>query len=102
MRADAGRRPSRVFANALVNSTWRNGHVENLHAGESRGYPIHCRRFAPSEERELMDFASGRLALKMTVCQRFAMERPQRPWEEQVIWRTFDGQLQLVEYVPTF
>jgi hypothetical protein len=49
-----------------------------------------------------MDFASGRLALKMTVCQRFAMERPQRPWEEQVIWRTFDGQLQLVEYVPTF
>jgi hypothetical protein len=84
-RANAGRRPSRVFANALVNSAWRNGPVESLHAGESLGYPIDCRRFAPSEEREPMDFASGRLALGMTVCLRLAMERPRRPWEEQVL-----------------
>jgi hypothetical protein len=39
----------------------------------------------PAEERALMAFASERLALGMTVCLQFAMERPRWPWPEQVL-----------------
>ena len=79
------RHPSRVLANALLNTAWRNGPVENIHAGGYRGYPLDQRRATPAEERELMAFVSERLPLGMTVCLQFAMERPQRPWPEQVL-----------------
>lgn len=85
VRADVMRHPSRVLANALLNTAWRNGPVEKIHAGGYRGYPLDERRATPAEERELMAFVSERLALGMTVCLQFAMERPQRPWPEQVL-----------------
>jgi len=85
VRADADRHPSRVLANALVNTAWRNGPVEDVHAGAFRGYPLDQRRVTLSEERELMAFGSERLALGMTVCLQFSMERPPRPWPEQVL-----------------
>ena len=84
-RSDVMRHPTRVLANALLNTAWRNGPVENIHAGGYRGYPLDQRRATPAEERELMVFVSERLALGMTVCLQFAMERPQRPWAEQVL-----------------
>jgi hypothetical protein len=85
VRADAECHPSRVLANALVNSAWRNGPVENIHAGDFRGYPLDQRRVTPAEERELMAFVSERLALGMTVCLQLALEQPRRPWPEQVL-----------------
>ena len=85
VRADVDRHPSRIFANALLNSAWRNGPVENIHAGEFYGYPLDQRRVTPAEERERMSIVSQRLALGMTVCLRFAMEQPRRPWTEQVL-----------------
>jgi len=85
VRADVELHPSRVLSNALVNCARRNGPVEDVHAGGFRGYPIDQRRVSPAEERELMVVASERLALGMTVCLRFAMERPVRPWPEQVL-----------------
>jgi hypothetical protein len=84
-RSDAARYPSRVFANALLNTAWRNGPVENIHAGGYQGYPLEQRRVTPAEEQELMAFVSERLAHGMTLCLQFAMERPQRPWPEQVL-----------------
>lgn len=85
VRGDVERYPSRVFANALLNTAWRNGPVESLHAGEYRGCPLDQRRMTLPEERELMAFASERLALGMTVCLQFAVEKPGRPWHEQVL-----------------
>ena len=85
MRGDADRHPSRLFANALLNTAWRNGPIENIHAGQFRGYPLDQRRMTHAEERELMAYASGRLALGMAVCQQFALEQPSRPWSEQVL-----------------
>jgi hypothetical protein len=85
VRADAARCPSRILANALVNTAWRNGPVENAHAGGYQGYPLDQRRVTPAEERELMAFVSERLAVGMTVCLQLAMERPQRSWSEQVL-----------------
>ncbi|MGH9365527.1 MAG: hypothetical protein ACRD1B_09750, partial [Thermoanaerobaculia bacterium] len=85
VRSDVARHPSRVLANALLNTAWRNGPVENIHAGGYRGYPLDQRRVTLAEERDLMAFASDRLALGMTVCLQFSMERPHRPWLEQVL-----------------
>ena len=85
VRADAERSPSRILANALVNTAWRNGPVEDVHAGRFQGYPLGRRRVKPAEERTLMGFTSNRMALGMTVCLQLAMERPQRPWAEQVL-----------------
>jgi hypothetical protein len=85
VRAEVERHPSRVLANALLNTAWRNGPVENIHAGDLRECPLDQRRIPPVEQRELMAFASERLALGMTVCLQFAMEQPRRPWPEQVL-----------------
>jgi hypothetical protein len=84
-RAEAERHPARVFANALVNTSWRNGPVESLHAGPVQGYPLEQRRATATEERALMRFASEGLALGMMVCRQLARERPARPWLEQVV-----------------
>jgi hypothetical protein len=40
VRADAEQHPSRLFANALLNTAWRDGPVESIHAGDFRGYPL--------------------------------------------------------------
>ncbi len=85
VRGDVERHAARVFANALLNTAWRNGPVEDIHAGDFRGYPLEQRRMTPAEEHELMASASGRLALGMTVCLQLATEQPRRPWPEQVL-----------------
>ena len=74
-----------MFANALVNIAWRNGPVENIHAGRLPLYPLSQRRVTPTEERELIRFASNGLAWGMTVCLLLARERFQRSWHEQVL-----------------
>ena len=83
--ADAERWPSRMFANALVNTAWRNGPVEDVHAGYVQGYPLAQRRVTPAEEQELMRFASDGMALGMTVCLQLTSERLGRSWPEQVL-----------------
>jgi len=40
VNADAERYPSRVLANALVNTAWRNGRVETVHTESIHGYPF--------------------------------------------------------------
>ena len=83
VRSDAERHPSRVFANALVNVAWRNGPVEDLHAGASRGYPLERRRITTAEERAVLDFAADRLTTGMDVCRSLSLEQT-RSWPEQV------------------
>jgi len=83
VRTKAERHPTRIFANALVNTAWRNGPVESIHAGRFRGYPLDQRRIAVMEERELI--ASQRLALGMAVCSELALQHHHRPWHEQVL-----------------
>jgi site-specific DNA-cytosine methylase len=85
IRADCERFPSRIFANALVNTAWRNGPAETIHSGAFRGHPLDQRRITPAEERNLMAYASERLALGMSVCLCLSLERPRRSWPEQVL-----------------
>lgn len=85
VRTDVERHPSRVLANAFVNTAWRNGPVEDIHAGDFRGYPVEQRRMTPAEVRALMAFASERFAQAMSVCLRLLVEQSPRPWVEQVL-----------------
>jgi hypothetical protein len=85
VRRDAERNPSRIFANALVNVAWRNGPVESIHAGVVRGCPLAQRRITPAEERTLVRFANGGMALGMMICRRLATEMPRRSWPEQTL-----------------
>jgi hypothetical protein len=85
VRGDAEQHPSRLFANALVNVAWRNGPVEDIHAGQYRGYPIDQRRITPVEERSLMRFTIDRMAMGMWTCFGLCTEEPPRPWLEQVL-----------------
>jgi hypothetical protein len=84
-RTDVERYPSRVLANAFVNTAWRNGPIEFVHAGCYRSYPLDRRRMTLAKEREIMAFASERLAQAMSVCLMFLVEEPPRSWTEQVL-----------------
>jgi hypothetical protein len=84
VRSGAESHPSRIFANALVNVAWRNGPVEDLHAGALRGFPLDRRRITTTEERSLLDFAADRLSLGMDVCRSLSLEQ-KRAWPEQVL-----------------
>jgi hypothetical protein len=84
LRADAAAHASRIFANALVNVAWRNGPVENVHAGRVVGYPLDRRRVTTAEERELFGFAADRMTTGISVCRGLASERG-RAWPEQVL-----------------
>jgi len=53
--------PYRVLANALINGIWRNGPIEDIHAGRSSSYPIRQRRATDKEVRLLMREASERM-----------------------------------------
>lgn len=83
LRSPVEHHPSRMLANALVNAAWRNGPVENLHGGESRGYPLNKCRVTPKDVRELMGFASDRMARGMDVC--LLLKEPDSSWPQQVL-----------------
>jgi hypothetical protein len=85
VRGDAARHPSRLFANALLNIAWRNGPVENVHAGKTGAYPLGQRRVTLEEERTLMQFSSERLTLGMSVCRELAPSHDGRPWSDKVL-----------------
>lgn len=74
VRASCERYPSRVLANALINTAWRNGPIEDIHAGHFRGYPLNQRRIKPSEERNLMNVASRHFSDGMSACAIFCSE----------------------------
>jgi len=84
-RADADTSPSRVFSNALINSAWRNGPVEEIHSGVSQGYPLDKRRVTVAEERALVGHAIDRLTVGIEVVRQLVAERPPRPWADQVL-----------------
>ena len=85
IRADVELHASRVFANALLNTAWRNGPVEDIHAGRGNYYPLDQRRVTLKEEKELIAITSARMASGMATCWGMIMEHPKRPWSEQVL-----------------
>ena len=84
-QAEAEAHPTRVLANALINACWRNGPIEEIHAGRASTYPLTLRRVTPSEERKLMRTTAGRLAQGLLVASELIHERSERTWAERVL-----------------
>jgi len=84
-QASAEAQPTRVLANSLVLVTWRNGPVEDIHAGWSTPLPLTRRRLLPSEERRLVATTSGRLVHGLGVVHALALERSDRSWPQRVL-----------------
>jgi hypothetical protein len=53
--------PHRTLANFLMNITYRNGPIENLHAGKTPAYPLTCRRCTTREAGKIVRFTAERL-----------------------------------------
>ena len=83
---EAEARPTRVLSNALINASWRNGPVEDIHAGRLSTYPLTQRRITPSEGRTLMRTAAGRLAQGIYGFSVSPVQHTDpRPWAERVL-----------------
>lgn len=77
--------PTRMLANGLMNASWRNGPVEDIHAGQLGTYPLLQRRVTRREEQTLMRTTAERLAQGLRgVSLPRSMADP-RPWVEQVL-----------------
>lgn len=85
VRAEVARQPTRVLANALINVCWRNGPVEEIHAGQAEEYTLTQRRITPSEERLLVRTTADRLAQGLYVAWMLVDEKSERSWEERVL-----------------
>lgn len=55
----AAQTPSRLFANYMIALWYRQGPIENVHAGRSRDFPLDRRRITATEERTIIAFATG-------------------------------------------
>ena len=84
-RASAEAHPTRVLANAIINACWRNGPVEDIHAGQPSTYPLTQRRITPSEERTLVRTTAGRLAQGILGVCGLIREQSERTWVERVL-----------------
>jgi hypothetical protein len=84
-RVEVHAHPTRVLANAVINFCWRNGPVEDIHAGRLSTYPLMQRRITPSEERMLMREVSDRLAQGVIAISSLLCEKSGRSWPDRVL-----------------
>lgn len=84
-RADAEAHPTRVLANAIINSCWHNGPIEDIHAGQCSTYALTQRRITPSEERRLIHTTASQLCRGILAVFALIHERSKRSWPERVL-----------------
>jgi hypothetical protein len=84
-QVDAEAHPTRVLANAIINACWRNGPIEDIHAGQTSTYPLAQRRITPSEERALIRTTADRMAQGILAIFGLIHERSERTWAERVL-----------------
>jgi hypothetical protein len=85
MEATTKAHPTRVLANAMINYCWRNGPIENIHAGTDYSYPMTERRIAPSEERMLVRKAAAAFAQGMLALDCLMSSDNARNWPDSVL-----------------
>lgn len=83
-QAQADEHPSRVLSNALINATWRNGPVEELHSGRSANYPLNSCRLTPRERDRLLRHTMTELKVALPAIEGMIDERG-RTWPEKVL-----------------
>lgn len=58
----AGKHGIRVIANTITHIAWRNGPIENVHAGRFQGYGLNERRVLPKAEKGIVRHAQSGFA----------------------------------------
>lgn len=84
-RTEVQKAPSRVLANGIINFAWRNGPVEDIHAGQLSDYPLTHRRITPMQEKRLMAKTAGLMAQGLTAVFTLLREIGPRSWPERVL-----------------
>lgn len=107
--------PSRVFSNALVNYGWRNGPIEDIHAGECpNDLPLDQCRISSTELRDLMRNSASSFQEGFNACLSLHLERA-ASWPDQVLpynlahfmaitpsnWTMAESSREVQEWLPT-
>jgi hypothetical protein len=83
--AETRAHPTRVLANAVVHSCWRNGPVENVHAGGGSFVPLTLCRIPPDEDRALFRAFSDNLLEACSGIFWLIHDTSGDPWERRVL-----------------
>jgi hypothetical protein len=84
--------PTRTLANAMINACWRNGPVEDIHAGLWGTYPLLKRRVTVREEQSLIRTTASRLAQGLLGLSPDDAH-DSRPWAQRVLPFAFAHEL---------
>jgi len=76
---------TRVLANAVTNSCWRNGPIEDIHAGKSVAVPLARRRVTREEDRMLMRSMASMVVDGLDAVHSLILEESTRSWAERVL-----------------
>lgn len=86
MRKAVSATPTRLLANGLINTCWRNGtSIENIHAGKANTLPLLYRRLTPQQERNLLREAGEMFMVALEVIFGLLHEQGEVNWETQVL-----------------
>lgn len=78
-----GQRATRIFANAAMVLGYRNGPVEDVHAGRDEGLPLGARRITAADEAAIMEFSGAELAVAIRLVD--SLVDTGAPWEEAMV-----------------
>jgi len=78
-----GDKATRIFANAAMVLGYRNGPVEDVHAGGDEGVPFGVRRITPADEAAIMEFSGRELAVAVQLVETLVASGA--AWEEAML-----------------
>ncbi|MCC6629124.1 MAG: hypothetical protein IT340_17180 [Chloroflexi bacterium] len=85
VRDQADRRPTRLLANTLINTAWRNNDIETIHAGTAGAYPLLAQRITAAQEHQLVRATVDRLVTAVVVTRQLITSGDGRDWPERVL-----------------
>ena len=78
--------PTRVLANGLINTYWRNkSRLEDIHAGKSVALPLTWRRITPEQEHDLVRETTEWLVPSLHAVYNVINKPSEDNWPEQVL-----------------
>ena len=77
--------PTRMVANSIIHVCWRNGPVEDIHAGKHAAYPLTRRRITAAEDSSLVSASAGCLKHGLVAIHALHTEISGRSWSQKVL-----------------
>jgi hypothetical protein len=74
-----------MLANSIIHVCWRNGPVEDIHAGRHASYPLKRRRVMTAEENSLVSTAAGSLVHGLAAVHDLRAEKSDRSWPKKAL-----------------